>query len=120
MKILAFVAAVLSFIYMDLESQSPVTGYVLPGVLIFCMMYAFWFKGFLALCGAAAAFQYMDLGSHSTIQGVLLPLLFAICLVYIAWWLLLVNFVSVATGAGSDSDSSWISGDSGGGDGGGD
>lgn len=105
---------------MDLASQSLFTGYALPGILVVCLMYLFWFKGFLALVGAAGAFHYMDLSSQSTFEGVLLPVFFGICLIYFSWWLLLVNFVSVAVGTSSGSESNGIGGGFDGGDGGGD
>ena len=85
-KLTAFVLLGIGLVYSDLDSSSLLYSLLLPGLVLACLVYLFWYKAFLALCGAYLCYHFMDLGSQSMLRGGLLPLLFGLCLILFLLW----------------------------------
>lgn len=74
------------FIYGELGAPDLWHGLFLPGVFVLCVMYLFWFKGFVAIAIGLAAYQMTEIEGQSVLRSIIAPLIVAICIIYLAWW----------------------------------
>ena len=115
-KLTAFVLLGVGLVYSDLDSPNLFHSLLLPGLVLACLLYLFWYRAFIALCGAYLSYHFMDLESSSMLRGGVMPLLFGLCLILFLFW----SGLGRLLGGGGQSDGGGFGDFDGGGDGGGD
>lgn len=86
-RFVAFFLAAFAAVYAEPGSQDFWRGYALPGMFVLCLVYVFWWQGFVVLALGALSWHFMDTAGGSWLTAGLLPMGFGACVVYFCWWI---------------------------------